>query len=73
MKSKFTIEEEKTVIVNALKIAGRQAYDVARAQGLPVTVLRGNNICRIESEGKVSIVSKGRQAKYKVVKRKYSL
>ena len=56
-----------------IKIAGRQAYDVARAQGLPVTVLRGNNVCRIESEGKVSIVSKGRQAKYKVVKRKYSL
>lgn len=28
MKSKFTMEEEKTVIVNALKIAGRQAYDV---------------------------------------------
>lgn len=73
MKTKFTIEKEKALIVNALKISGRQAYEVARAQGLPVTVLRGNNVCRIEAEGKVSIVSKGRQAKYKVVKRKYSL
>ncbi|WP_262497568.1 hypothetical protein [Parabacteroides johnsonii] len=40
MKTKFTIEEEKTVIVNALKTSDRQAYEVARAQGLPVTVLR---------------------------------
>ncbi|MBQ8530351.1 MAG: hypothetical protein IJ430_04230 [Parabacteroides sp.] len=73
MKKAFTLEDEKIVITGALKAEGRSAYKNALAQGLPVTVLRGNNVCRIDPQGSLSIVSKTHQARYKVVKRKYSL
>lgn len=73
MKDSFTLEQEKIIIEKALKAGGRNAYKYTRKQGFPVTVLRGNKICRIDSQGIVSVLSEVRQAEYKVKKRKFQL
>ena len=73
MKENFTLEEEKNIIVGALKTSGHEAYEATLKSGVPVTVLKGNNVCRVESDGKVRVVAKSRQAKFRVVKRKYIL
>lgn len=66
-------KDEKSVIIEGLRRLGRRAYNTARDEGFSVTVLRGNNVCRIEPDGSTVIISKTGQAKCKVSQRKYSL
>lgn len=74
MKTKTAIQkDEKDVILKGLRKYGRRAYDTTLANGIPVTVLRGNNICRIEPNGDIDIVSRVTQTKYKVSQKTFKL
>lgn len=59
MKAKLKIHKtEQNIIIEGLRKYGRNAYDATLANGIPVTVLRGQNICRIEPNGNVSVIAK---------------
>ena len=74
MKSKVDIQKnEKDVILDGLRKYGRKAYDETLANGVPVTVLRGNKICRIEPNGNTSIVANVPQTKFKVSQKIFKL
>ncbi|HEY3370676.1 MAG TPA: hypothetical protein VGK10_07505 [Prolixibacteraceae bacterium] len=64
---------EREVIVDGLRKYGRKAYDETLANGIPVTVLRGNKICRIEPNGNTTIVAKVSQTKFKVSQKTFRL
>ena len=64
---------EKEIIENGLRKNGRRAYDQTLANGISVTVLRGNKICKIEPNGNVSVISEVAQTKFKVTRQVYSL
>lgn len=63
---------EKKQIQIGLKRMGNRAYLDTLSQGLPVTVLCGNRVCRVDEKG-VSVVSKVPQAKYRVTQRSFKL
>ena len=74
MKSKVKVHnDEKDVILKGLRKYGRNAYNNTLAKGISVTVLRGNNICRIEPNGDVDIVGRVSQSKFKVSQKTYRL
>jgi len=58
VKAKAVHRAEQDIIIEGLRKYGSSAYDTTLANGIPATVLRGNNICRIEPNGKVSIIAK---------------
>lgn len=49
-------QDEKAVIINGLQRYGRRAYEKALAGGISVTVLRGNDICRVAPDGSRVVV-----------------
>ncbi|MDP3684449.1 MAG: hypothetical protein Q8S01_11000 [Ignavibacteria bacterium] len=59
--------------MNRLKKNGRNAYDQTLANGISVTVLRGNKICMVEPNGNISVISELGQTKFKVARQVYSL
>jgi len=74
MKGNVKVQrDEKDIILKGLRKYGRRAYDAALANGVSVTVLRGNNICRIEPNGEVAKVAKVSQTKYKVSQKIFRL
>jgi len=74
MKTKAAVQkDEKDVILKGLRKYGRRAYDTTLANGVSVTVLRGNNICRIEPNGEIDIVTRVAQTKYKVSQKIFKL
>jgi len=58
VKAKAEHRAEQDIIIEGLRKYGRSAYDATLANGIPATVLRGKNICRIEPNGDVSIIAK---------------
>ena len=74
MKSKVEVQKnEKDVILDGLRKYGRKAYDETLANGVPVTVLRGNKICRIEPNGNTTILASVTQTKFKVSQKIFKL
>lgn len=74
MKTKAKVQnDEKEIILKGLRKYGRRAYDTTLANGVPVTVLRGNKICRIEPNGEIAIVSKVAQTKFKITQKTFKL
>ena len=74
MKSKMEVQKnEKDVILDGLRKYGRKAYDESLANGVPVTILRGNKICRIEPNGNTTIVASVTQTKFKVSQKTFKL
>lgn len=74
MKSKVEIQKnEKDIILDGLRKYGRKAYDETLANGVPVTVLRGNKICRIEPNGNTTILASLTQTKFKVSQKTFKL
>jgi hypothetical protein len=72
-KKSKPIGNERELIMNGLRKNGRKAYDQTLANGISVTVLRGNKICKVEPNGNISVVSEVVQSKFKVAKQVYSL
>jgi len=75
MKVKAKVEHklEQDIIIEGLRKNGRCAYDATLANGIPATVLRGKNICRIEPNGKVSIIAKMMKKTTKVSHKTFKL
>jgi hypothetical protein len=74
MKSKArNHKEEKDIIIEGLRIMGRNAYDATLANGVSATVLRGKKICRIEPNGDISIVAKLAKTKSKTSIKSFKL
>lgn len=74
MKTKVAIQKnEEDLILKGLRKYGRKAYNETLANGVPVTVLRGNKICRIEPNGNTIVVAKVSQTKYKVPQKTFKL
>jgi hypothetical protein len=57
-KAKVVHKAEQDIIIEGLRKYGRSAYNATLANGIPVTVLRGKNICRVEPNGDVLVVAK---------------
>jgi len=57
-KEKTGHRAEQDIIIEELRKYGRSAYDATLANGVPATVLKGKNICRIEPNGDVSVVAR---------------
>jgi hypothetical protein len=66
-------KDEHDIIIEGLRKNGRRAYEKALENGVSVTVLRGKNVCRVEPDGKVSIVGKVEQSRVKVSQQKFKL
>jgi hypothetical protein len=74
MKAKVKIHKtEQNIIIEGLRKYGRNAYNDTLANGIPVTVLRGQNICRIEPNGNVSVVAKMKKNTIKVSHKTFRL
>ena len=59
--------------MDGLRKYGRKAYDETLANSVPVTVVRGNKICRIEPNGNTSILAIVSQTKFKVSQKTFRL
>lgn len=66
MKSK----SEKELINKALKVSGKNAYEKALRNGVAVTVLRDNNVCRVAPDGETTVIAKIDLAARKSIKSK---
>jgi hypothetical protein len=66
-------KEEKDIIIEGLRILGRDAYEATLANGFSATVLRGKKICRIEPNGDVSIVARLAKTKSKTSMKSFKL
>lgn len=74
MRRKIEVKiDEKDIILKGLRKYGRNAYDSALANGVSVTVLRGNSICRVEPNGDVAFVESVEQTKFKVSQKIFKL
>jgi len=59
LKAKLRVRKsEKDILLEGIRKFGSNGYNATLANGVPATVLRGENICRIEPNGAVSIVGK---------------
>lgn len=67
------IKDEKDIIIEGLRKYGRKAYNVALANGVPVTILRGNKICRIDPNGSILVLGSVKQSKFKVSQKTFKL
>lgn len=58
MKTK-TVEKssEKDLINKGLRISGKRAYTKTLENGVPVTVLKDNKICRIKPNGETTVLA----------------
>jgi len=74
MKAKIKVKKaEKDIIIEGLRRYGNRAYDATLANGVPATVLRGKNICRIEPNGDISIVVKMDKSRVKILHKTFRL
>jgi hypothetical protein len=74
MKTKINVhKKEQDVIIEQLSKYGRKAYDTTLANGVSVTILKGNDVCRIDPNGDVSVVTRIKKAKVKVTESKFKL
>ena len=74
MKAKIIVKKsEQDVIIDGLRKYGRSAYNATLANGIPATVLKGKNICRIEPNGDVSVVAKMDQQMIKITHKTFRL
>lgn len=67
------MKSEKEQILLGLKHWGKRAYDELRSNGILAVVLRGNNICRINSFGKIEVIARVSQSKYRIRQRSIKL
>lgn len=67
------MQSEKEQILFSLKYWGKSAYNVLLSRGIPVVVLRGNNICRISSFWKIEVIARVPQSKYRIRQRSIKL
>lgn len=65
--------DEDTLIQTGLSKYGRRAYDTSIAEGRSVSVLRGNSILLIDSNGDKKEIATVKKAKTKITQRKFSL
>ena len=73
VKAKAEHRAEQDIIIEGLRKYGRSAYDATLANGIPATVIRGKNICRIEPNGDVSIIAKMMKTTTKVSHKTFKL
>ena len=74
MKVKIKVKKsEKDIILEGIRKFGSNAYNATLANGVPATVLRGENICKIEPNGSVSIVGKMDKSKVKISQKTFRL
>jgi hypothetical protein len=74
MKAKVKIHKtEQDIIIDGLRKYGRNAYNATLANGIPVTILRGKNICRIEPNGNVLVVAKMEKTNIKLSTKTFRL
>ena len=74
MKAKVKIHtSEQDIIIEGLRKYGRNAYNANLANNVPVTVLQGKNICRIEPNGNVTVLVKMDKPAVKVSHRTFKL
>jgi len=73
VKAKAEHRAEQDIIIEGLRKYGRSAYDATLANGIPATVLRGKNICRVEPNGDVSIIAKMMKTTTKVSHKTFKL
>jgi hypothetical protein len=66
-------DKESHIIIEGLRKHGRKAYDKALANGISVTVSKGDNIYRVEPNGIASVVGKIAHPKVKISKKTYRL
>ncbi len=64
---------EQDIIIEGLRKYGRSAYNATLANGIPATVLKGKNICRIEPNGDVSVVARMEKTTTKVSHKTFKL
>jgi len=65
-------KSENELILNCIKSEGKNAYNQTLEEGIPVTVLRGNTICRIHPDGTKETLGEVKRSRCKVA-RTYSL
>lgn len=74
MKAKEKIHKaEQDIIIEGLRKYGRSAYNATLANGVPATVLRGKNICRIEPNGEIYVVARLDKTRVKVSTKTFRL
>jgi hypothetical protein len=74
MKAKVKIHtSEQDIIIEGLRKFGRNAYNATLANDVPVTVLQGKNICRIEPNGDVTVLVKMDKPAVKVSRKTFKL
>ena len=73
VKAKVEHKSEQDIIIEGLRKNGRSAYDATLANGIPATVLKGKNICRIEPNGDVSVVAKIEKSMVKIAHKTFRL
>ena len=73
VKAKAEHRAEQDIIIEGLRKYGHSAYDATLANGIPATVLRGKNICRVEPNGDVSIIAKMMKTTTKVSHKTFKL
>ncbi len=66
MKRKTVNEDAQ--IINCIKADGRNAYNRTLQEGIPVTILRGNTICRIYPDGRKESVGEVERSRCKVAR-----
>jgi len=72
-KAKTGHRAEQDIIIEGLRKYGSSAYNATLAKGIPVTVLRGKNICRVEPNGDVSVVAKIEKSTHKISSKTFKL
>lgn len=65
---KRKIVNEDTRIIDRIKTDGRKAYEETLRAGIPVTILRGNTICRIYPDGRKETLGEVKQRRCKVAR-----
>ena len=74
MKAKINVNKaEQDIIIDGLRKYGSRAFKATLANGIPATILKGNNICRIEPNGKVSVVAKIERSMVKIAHKTFKL
>ena len=65
-------KKEEKIIESGLKKYGRRAYQDTKSKGFPVTHLQGNYVLE-EHSGRVNVVRKIEQTKFKIEQRTFNL
>jgi hypothetical protein len=73
MRTKINHKSEQELIFEGLRKHGRSAYNATLSKGIAVTVLKGNKICKIDPDGKVSIIARIDKPVVKVTRRSFKV